>query len=238
MPSWMPAPAFLPAGKRIYAVGDVHGCATRLATMHRLIARDLAERPVQDPTVVHMGDYIDRGPDSAGVVAMLIDGPAVPGVRVVNLRGNHEQMMLTALASGDLETAAQWLTNGGSEALQSWRVSRHSHPIMWASQIPKQHRDFVSRLALSERQGGYLFVHAGVRPGIPMRRQSPYDLLWIREPFLSSEAHLGAVIVHGHTPSEHPVIRANRIGIDTGAVLGGALTCAILEADRVGFIFA
>src|SRR4051794_147170 len=132
MPSWIPAPAFLPAGKRIYAVGDVHGCATRLSAIHGLIARDLAERPVQDPTLVHVGDYIDRGPDSAGVLAMLIDGPAVPGVRVVYLRGNHEQMMLTALARGDLEMAAQWLANGGSEALQSWRVSRCSHPVMWA----------------------------------------------------------------------------------------------------------
>jgi serine/threonine protein phosphatase 1 len=147
-------------------------------------------------------------------------------------------MMLAAVASGDVEMAAQWLANGGAASLESWRVARHSHPVMWASQIPREHIDFVKGLALSERQGGYLFVHAGVRPRLPMHRQSPHDLLWIREPFLSSEADFGAVIVHGHTPSEHPVVRANRIGIDTGAVLGGALTCAILEGDRLAFLSA
>jgi serine/threonine protein phosphatase 1 len=206
--------------------------------MHGLIARDLADRPAGDATLLHIGDYIDRGPDSAGVLATLTGGPAVPGVRVVNLLGNHEQMLLGALASGDLETASHWLANGGSASLESWHVSRRSHPATWAAQIPREQVELVSALALSERLGPYLFVHAGVRPGVPLQRQSPHDLLWIREPFLSSEGDLGAVIVHGHTPSEHPIVRANRIGIDTGAVFGGALTCVILEGDRIGFLSA
>src|SRR2546423_15633752 len=109
MPSWTPAPATLPPGRRLYAVGDAHGCASRLAAMHRLVESDLAERPVSDVTLLHVGDYIDRGPDSARVVAMLLEGPAMPGVRVVNLRGNHEQMMLTTLATGHPDAASQWI---------------------------------------------------------------------------------------------------------------------------------
>jgi serine/threonine protein phosphatase 1 len=238
MPPWMPAPATLPPGRRLYAIGDVHGCASRLVAMYRMIERDLAERPVSDATLLHVGDYIDRGPDSAGVVAMLIEGPAVPGVRVVNLRGNHEQMLLTTLASGSPDAAAHWMANGGMQSLESWRVPWRSPPDSWASQIPAEHVAFLSALPVSHSEGPYLFVHAGVRPGVPLHRQSRHDLLWIREPFLSWEGDFGAVVVHGHTPFTEPVVRANRIGIDTGAVLGGALTCAVLEEDRLGFLAA
>ncbi|MBV8401170.1 MAG: serine/threonine protein phosphatase, partial [Acetobacteraceae bacterium] len=179
MPSWTPAPATLSPGRRLYAVGDVHGCAVRLTAMHRLIERDLAERPVAEATLVHVGDYIDRGPESAGVLTILAAGPPVPGLRVVNLRGNHEQMMLTTLASGHAEAAAQWIANGGMATLESWGVPwGTTPPSKWAATIPAEHVAFLNALPSSHWEGPYLFVHAGVRPGVPLERQSRHDLLW------------------------------------------------------------
>jgi serine/threonine protein phosphatase 1 len=230
------APASLPAGQRVYAIGDVHGCAGRLAALHARIEADLAARPAGKATIVHLGDFVDRGPASAAVVAALADLPRLGGAPVVNLRGNHEEMMLTAISgAGGIEL---WLANGGEASLRSWGVPPGTRPAKWALSIPPGHIAFLSALRLSWTAGPYLFVHAGVRPGIPADLQSAADLLWIREPFLSSSADLGAIVVHGHTPQAEPVIRPNRIGIDTGAVLGGKLTCAVLEEDRVGFLFA
>jgi serine/threonine protein phosphatase 1 len=231
------APAVLPAGRRIYAIGDVHGCADRLAAMHALIAADLRDRPVARATVVHLGDLIDRGPDSAGVIALLLaPWSATPAPRVVSLMGNHEDMMLAALASADRPTMEQWMVNGGAESLRSWGVSHRTPPSdLWGA-IPPVHLGCLRGLSLMHRAGGYVFVHAGLRPGVALERQARHDLLWIREPFLSHEAPLPAVVVHGHTPVEAPVIRANRLGIDTGAVIGGRLTCAVLEADTLGFM--
>jgi serine/threonine protein phosphatase 1 len=232
----MLAPAALPAGRRVYAVGDVHGCATRLTALWRLVATDLAKRPIPEATLVHLGDYVDRGPDSARVVALLVEVAAIPGLRVVNLMGNHERMMLDALLGQDREAATLWLDNGGAASLRSWSMTPQSPIEQWHRNVP--HLGFLNRLALTHAEGPYLFVHAGVRPGVPLDRQSPHDLLWIREPFLSWPGELGAVIVHGHTPVPEPVVRANRIGIDTGAVLGGPLTCAVIEEDRLGFLAA
>jgi serine/threonine protein phosphatase 1 len=187
---------------------------------------------------VHLGDYVDRGADSAGVVARLAGGAAVPDLRTVNLMGNHEHMMLAAIASGETEAVELWLANGGAETLLSWGVPRSAQPKDWAGYLPAQHLLFLRDLAGRHVAGGYLFVHAGVRPGVPLERQSRHDLMWIREPFLSSKGAFGAVVVHGHTPRPDPVVRTNRIGIDTGAVMGGLLTCVVLEADRLGFITA
>jgi len=233
------APAALPSGQRIYAIGDVHGCTDRLCAMHRAIAADMAERPVGDALLIHMGDYIDRGPDAATAIATLLGGLVVPGVRVINLMGNHEDLMLSALAEGaDPEAAGLWLDNGGAASLRSWGVAPAAGPLAWRAHIPAEHVAFMRNLSLTHRAGGYLFVHAGVRPGIALDAQSAHDMLWIREPFLSFTGDLGAVIVHGHTPVRDPVVRANRIGIDTGAVMGGRLTCTMLEADRLGFLSA
>ena len=232
-----PAPAALPPGERIYAVGDVHGCADRLGHMHAAIAADLAERPVGSALLLHIGDYIDRGPDSAAVIEMLLRGPPVPGVPVVNLEGNHEDMLLTALANPDRpEPVEHWLFNGGTASLASWGVRDAADPAAWEQQIPPAHLDFLRSLTLKHTAGGYLFVHAGVRPGVPLEEQSRHDMLWIREPFLSHRGDFGAVVVHGHTPTGNPVTRPNRVGIDTGAVMGGRLTCAVFEGDRVGFV--
>jgi serine/threonine protein phosphatase 1 len=236
MIDFIPAPASLPEGQRVYAVGDVHGCLDRLLAMHELIAGDLAARPADSAVLVHLGDYVDRGPDSAGVIARLAAGSPLTKAPAINLMGNHEYMMLAALVSGETSAIELWLANGGADSLSSWGVPRSARPKEWSSYLPKAHLVFLRDLAVYHELGGYLFVHAGIRPGIPLDRQSRHDLLWIREPFLSSEQPFGPVIVHGHTPRQEPVIRPNRIGIDTGAVMGGALTCAVLEADRIGFI--
>ena len=232
------APASLPAGLRVYAVGDVHGCAGRLRGLHRAIAADLAARPVAEAQVVHLGDYIDRGPDSAGVIETLMQpfppaGDAAAPL-VVNLMGNHEDMALAALA--DPDAAPQWLANGGDVALESWGVPRRARAREWAAALPPRHLAFLCRLPLLHAAGGYLFVHAGLRPNLPLARQSRLDMLWIRHPFLSFDGEFPAVVVHGHTPASEPVIRHNRIGIDTRAFMGGPLTCVVLEADRLGFL--
>ena len=232
----MPAPASLPPGRRVYAIGDVHGCLDRLQAIHTKVAQDLAADPIAAPLLVHLGDYIDRGADSAGVVRHLQS--AFAGVPAVNLMGNHERMMLEALNSLDPDTFQHWLDNGGDASLQSWGVPGPHRPHGLHRLIPTEDQRFLYALQLHHREGGYLFVHAGLRPGLPLERQSQHDLLWMREPFLSWTGDLGATVVHGHTPTEVPVIRPNRIGIDTGAVRGGALTCVVLEGDRLGFLFA
>jgi serine/threonine protein phosphatase 1 len=230
------APATLPPGQRVYAIGDVHGCMDRLAALHEIIADDIVTRPAEQAILVHLGDYVDRGLDSAQVVDWLINGPPVPADETINLMGNHEEMMLTAIDGTDREAASLWLANGGADSLLSWGISRLVPLNEWASHIPHQHIAFLQELAISYRAGPYLFVHAGIMPGVPLDRQTRHDMLWIREPFLSSRADHGAVIVHGHTPKREPIVQANRIAIDTGAVLGGALTCLVLEEDKLAFL--
>ena len=238
-----PAPAALPPGQRIYAVGDVHGCAGMLDRLHGLIAGDLRARPVEHATLIHLGDLIDRGPDSAGVVARAIGGPAAPAGQALHrltLLGNHERMMLDALDGRDPGATGHWFVNGGTASLQSWQADP-AEPRDWPRLIPAAHQDFLRGLPLIHQAGGYVFVHAGLRPGVDVAGQAADDLIWIRGPFLSFPGVFGApgrpvVVVHGHTPQPEPVLRHNRIGIDTGAVMGGRLTCAVLEEDHVGFL--
>lgn len=233
------APATLPPDIRIYAIGDIHGCLDRLTALHAAINADLRARPIADALLLHIGDYIDRGPDSAQVIEYLRGPNPVAGTRMVNLMGNHEDMLLTALEKeDDPDAVAGWLRNGGRETLASWRIPHNLPHSQWAERLPKPDLRFIHSLAVSHREGGYLFVHAGIRPGVELEEQDRHDLIWIREPFLSSKADFGVVVVHGHTPARAPVIRHNRIGIDTGAVYGGDLSCAILEADRLGFLTA
>ncbi len=232
-----PAPASLPPGRRIYAIGDIHGCARQLATLHGAIAQDLAGRPIRSALLLHIGDYVDRGADTAGVIASLINGCPIAGMEMVNLMGNHESTMLDAL-SGERAAGTDWLFAGGKAALQSYGIDPDGPREIWAASIPRSHQDFLRNLVLMHREGGYAFIHAGVRPGIPLEQQARDDLLRSRQPFLYSEADFGAVIVHGHTPVKAPVVRHNRIAIDTGAVFGGKLTCVVLEAGLMGFLSA
>jgi serine/threonine protein phosphatase 1 len=232
------APAALPAGLRIYAVGDLHGCASKLDDLHARIAADWAAGPAERTVLVYLGDYVDRGPDSAGVVDRLMAPPPVPEADVVTLLGNHEQMMLEALAPrAAATTTGFWLGNGGAATLESYGADPED-PRGWEAAVGAEHLDFLAGCALSWAAGDYLFVHAGVRPELPLHRQDPMDMLWIREPFLSWAGELEAVVVHGHTPADRPEVMPHRIGIDTGAVFGGPLTCAVLEEDRLRFLFA
>ncbi len=231
------APGALPPGRRIYAIGDVHGCDSRLASLHEAIGADLASRPCDAPLLLHLGDYVDRGPDSRGVVQRLAAGDPLPGVPTINLLGNHEQTMMDAL-SGLGASMTDWMIQGGREALQSWGGDPDAPRPTWPAHVPPADMDFLRALPLSHQEGGYLFVHAGIRPGVAIAEQSRQDLISIRAAFLYSDADFGAVVVHGHTPKTDPTLRHNRIGIDTGAVYGGRLTCAILEEDQIAFLFA
>ncbi|WP_239451507.1 metallophosphoesterase family protein [Elioraea rosea] len=235
----LPAPARLPPELRVYAVGDIHGCDGQLETLHRMIAEDAAKAPEPRRVIVYLGDYVDRGPDSASVIATLCLPPRF-GAEAVHLAGNHEAMMLDALSRPDDQDAVMlWAANGGAAALASWGIDLEATaPERWAEAIPDDHLVFLRTLRRRAGFGGYLFVHAGIRPGVPLDAQDPDDLLWIREPFLSSTADHGVVVVHGHTPSRDVVVRRNRIGLDTGAVYGGKLTCAVLWSDRLRFLQA
>ncbi|WP_291298257.1 metallophosphoesterase family protein [Elioraea sp.] len=233
------APASLPEGLRVYAVGDIHGSIDKLDALHELIAEDAARAPEARRAIVYLGDYVDRGTDSQGVIERLLPPPRF-GAEAVHLAGNHEAMMLDALTRpGDDAAIARWIDNGGAAALASWGIDAYgSDPAGWAAAIPPEQLAFLRQLRRRAAFGGYLFVHAGVRPGVALDAQDPDDLLWIREPFLSSTADFGAVVVHGHTPGRDVVVRKNRIGLDTGAVFGGHLTCAAFWSDKLTLIQA
>ena len=233
------APGWVAPGRRIYAVGDVHGCLDALEMLHGLIADDLAARPVAHPLLVHLGDYVDRGPDSDGVLRLLQTPARLPVRDVVNLGGNHEAMMLPAI-EGDGSRMGDWLANGGDATLASWGITSDEHdlgaPHRWLHRVPADQRAMLRALPVRHDVDGYLFAHAGVRPDRPLERATASELLWMREPFLSWNGRLERVVVHGHTPVREPVVRLHRIGIDTGRVFGGALTCVALEDDRLRFL--
>jgi serine/threonine protein phosphatase 1 len=231
------APGWLPRGRRIYAIGDVHGCKPQLVALHAAIAADLAARPSDATLLIHLGDYIDLGPDSAGVLELLASGRPIPNVTTINLIGDHERMLLQAL-DGERAAATDWLWSGGRDALASWGIAADLPREAWEAALPVSHVAFLRSLVWSHREGEYLFVHAGIRPGVALARQARDDLLTIRQPFLWTEQGLGVVVVHGHSTNPAPVVVANRIGLDTGAGNGGKLTCAVLEEDRVGFLAA
>jgi serine/threonine protein phosphatase 1 len=232
------SPGWLPDGVRVYAVGDSHGCADRLGLMHLLIAEHAAARPAAETVLVHLGDYVDRGPDSARVLAMLRGRNPVPGATAVNLVGNHEQMMLAALdPRAEADVVTFWIDNGGGPTLESYGADP-ADPATWDA-VPDDDIRLLRALRPSFALGGYFFAHAGVRPDVPLESQDVMDLAWIREPFLSWRGRLPAVVVHGHTPSQQgPEVLPHRIGIDTGAVFGGPLTCAVLEGRKLGFLYA
>ncbi|HEX9648265.1 MAG TPA: metallophosphoesterase family protein [Alphaproteobacteria bacterium] len=232
----MRTPPAAPAGTRIYAIGDIHGRADLLGELYRLIAADAAAvRGAGRRVVVHIGDYIDRGPDSRGVIELCLAHP-LAGFLPVYLKGNHEQMMLDYLDGRN--DGRLWVMNGGGETLTSYGIDPETTlgpPVRAAltSALPEGHRAFLDHLALSARFGDYLFVHAGIDPERAIDDQDEDDMIWIRQPFLSSTTDFGCVVVHGHTITRAPAVRANRIGIDTGAFGSGVLTALVLDgADR------
>lgn len=232
-----------PEDTRLYAIGDVHGCDAMLAEMHDRIAADLAERPVADHRIIHVGDYTDRGPDSAGVIARLAQ-MSEADARVCCLRGNHDALFAGFLADPE-EFGPMWLANGADATLRSYGVMPSRSLLGYdyrrlggelAAALPPAHRTFLESLPLGVRFGDYLFVHAGIRPGVPLAEQADEDLIWIREDFLWDLSDHGVVVVHGHTPVNAPEVMPNRIGIDTGAVYGGTLTCLALEGTEYRFL--
>jgi serine/threonine protein phosphatase 1 len=229
--------ASTPADVRIYAVGDIHGRADLLIETISRIDEDLERRPIGRAVEVYLGDYIDRGPDSKAVIDLL--SIRLVENRAVCLRGNHEALMEGFLR--DPANLRPWLQLGGMQTLASYGVppSRGRietqidlHQRFWGS-FPRAHELFLQCLRYCFRCGDFLFVHAGIRPDIPIEQQDLHDLLWIRHEFLDATQDHENFIVHGHTPVLHPDIRTNRINIDTGAWRTGTLTCIALEGTTI-----
>jgi serine/threonine protein phosphatase 1 len=229
--------ARLPEGQRVYAVGDVHGRADLLARLADLVAVDLAERPAAQALAVFLGDYVDRGRDSAGVLDRLAAGQFP--TPMISLRGNHEETFLEFLQNPEI--LESWRHYGGVETLVSYGVSARdimrgrgydaARVALWEA-LPPAHLDFLNGTLLSWSAGDYFFAHAGVRPQVPLERQNAHDLLWIREEFLNYRGSFDdKVVVHGHTPMPEAELLHNRINVDTGAYATGVLTCVVLEAD-------
>jgi serine/threonine protein phosphatase 1 len=228
--------ATLPPGVRIYAVGDIHGRVDLLRDAIARIDEDLARRPAHYAMEVYLGDYVDRGPDSKGVIDLLT--VRLVRNRAVCLRGNHEAVMEAFLH--DPGHFRSWQQIGALQTLASYGVSPGPGTATAAdlqgsfvAAFPRTHMLFLQCLHNSFRCGDFLFVHAGIRPGVPIEQQKNDDLLWIRDEFLSSAQDHGTFIVHGHTPVPHPDIRPNRINIDTGAWRSGTLTCIAIEGTAI-----
>ncbi len=233
----LPVYKFTDPNIRIAAFGDIHG---RIDLLHKLAPA--LDKAAQDPSrsllEIYLGDYVDRGSNPKAVIQYLIDRLSLTDRRVICLAGNHEEMMVAALDSD--KDFKKWLDFGGQSTLLSYGVSPvHTGKDItkireaFIKALPQSHVDFLRNLPTSYAHAGFFFVHAGVRPKVPLENQKNEDLLWIRNPFLTSFIDFGAVIVHGHTPAAKPVFKPNRIGIDTGAYRTGVLTCLFITSEKI-----
>lgn len=222
----------------VYAIGDVHGRADLLAQLIQLIVEDFqfADKPPSKPTLVALGDYVDRGPNSKGVIDQFIELGAQDYFNLFTLMGNHEEAFITFLT--DARFGPIWLRYGGGATMESYGVSvpDDDNPHSWneaqavlREAVPPSHIAFLNSLPSKITIHDYLFVHAGVRPGIPLMFQRGADMRWIREPFLSHKGRFGRTIVHGHTPVDEPYLGSNRINCDTRAYASGVLTAVRLQ---------
>ena len=230
--------AIIPEGRCVYAIGDIHGSLDLLTDLLQKIEDDDTRNQKQ---LVFLGDYVDRGPNSRDVIQRLID-LSTEETGTIFLKGNHEAAMMGFL-NAPLENG-EWLHWGGAETLESYGLSR----VMYrdeedladelAEKLPENHRQFLERLSLTHDVGDYLFVHAGLKPGVPVEDQSEQDLLWIRKEFHQTPAQSRPqkVVVHGHHPVKTPQDAGWRINVDTGACFGGALSCVVLEANERRFL--
>ena len=226
-----------PRGVRLYAVGDIHGHAALLDAMLGAIEEDIAARAGARAILIFLGDYIDRGPDSAAVVERLrtLSGPFQP----LFIAGNHEEVLLRIL-EGEDGLVQDWLRFGGAECAASYglapaklrAMAPRSAAARVRSAVPAAHRQFLRGLADSFTAGDYLFVHAGIRPGIALEEQTLKDLRWIRVPFLDHDEPHAKVVVHGHSITDEVEFRAGRIGVDTGAYRSGLLSAVVLEGTE------
>jgi len=228
-----------PIGRRAYAVGDIHGCDDLLDLLLAEIETDIASRPAAENYVVFLGDFIDRGPSSRAVIERL-RGLRTEIFKPVFLIGNHEEVFLRVLG-GEHSLLASWLKFGGAECARSYgldpkKLARMDEELALEAlgqAVPQSHVDFLKELIDTFRFGDYLFVHAGIRPGIDLAQQNQSDLRWIRAAFLDDRTNHGFMVVHGHTISETVDEQPNRIGVDTGAYCSGVLTAIGLEgAER------
>jgi len=228
----------LPDGVRIYAIGDVHGCAHLLEQMLTVIDADMARRAPHRAIEVFLGDYIDRGPDSRSTLDILVARSRIRNT--VFLQGNHEAYLLEVLR--DPSKMPNWLQYGGLQTLMSYGLKPSLTPdkaeqaelvARLTAAMPVTHKRLLHRLRPKYSCGDFFFVHAGVRPGVPLGEQREADLLWIRDEFLESSEDFGKYIVHGHTPVREPDIRANRINIDTGAYATGNLTLLSVQGSSM-----
>ncbi len=220
-----------PEGMRLYAIGDVHGRLDLLTAMHRAIAAEIGRDRPADWRIVHLGDYIDRGPQSKGVLDFLIAARERDPRNVV-LAGNHELGLLEFLAAPS--ASGLFARYGGVETARSYGVDLLSGAIeeghrALAAALPQSHVAFLKSLAFSFAAGDFFFCHAGIRPGLPLDRQEPRDLVWIRDEFLAHAGLYEKVVVHGHTPGEKADVRPNRINLDSYACGTGRLSA--LAAD-------
>ncbi len=229
--------AAVPGGVVAYAIGDIHGCANLLAKLIEQIANEAAERPGDKVSLVCLGDYVDRGPDSRGVIDMLLKLSASERVDCCFLKGNHDQLLLDFLENP--EVGPEWCNFGGRETLACYGAPlpyQRSGPEDWAAiqdrfreLLPTEHLTFLQGLIPSHQLGDYFFAHAGARPGVRLEDQREEDLLWIRQPFLKHPDPFEKIVVHGHTPAPDPHLDGRRIGLDTGAYATGVLSSIRLE---------
>ncbi|MFT4115730.1 metallophosphoesterase family protein [Bradyrhizobium sp.] len=227
----------LPEGVRIYAISDIHGCAHLLQPMLRVIDADVAHSRPRYAIEVFMGDYIDRGPDTRTTLDMLIERSRRGNA--VFLKGNHEAFLVKVFEDPSL--FEDWLQIGGAQTLMSYGLAspdlKRDEPASILRDLiramPTEHLEFLDNLRLSFTCGDFFFVHAGVRPGVPLAEQTEHDLLWIREEFLRSEARFGKYIVHGHTPVRSAEFQSNRVNIDTGAYATGNLTLMSIQGSSM-----
>jgi serine/threonine protein phosphatase 1 len=237
-----PALPAIPEGQRVYAVGDIHG---RLDLLERLLGQVEADdrgRGAAETQLIFLGDYVDRGPASCGVIDRLIAlRDERPSTRF--LIGNHEQLFLKVI-DGDESSMRSFLRIGGRETLFSYGIepvtyrssSRDDLLAMIPEHVPAAHRAFLASLESMIELGDYLFVHAGIKPGRPLHEQTTSELCWIRGEFLDHRESFGRIVVHGHTVMDEPDVRSNRIGIDTGAFETGRLTALGLEGGDRWFL--
>ena len=202
----------------LYAIGDIHGCEKSLEKLLNKIPL------TKEDTLVFLGDYIDRGPDSKGVIDLLID-LSKNHPNTVFIKGNHEWMFHEFYTNRDQKSWELWEYNGARRTVENYGD---------IDNIPSSHLQFIEKTKIYHMQDGYFFVHAGIKPGIPIKNQKAKDMLWIRDEFIYSSNPLkDSIVVFGHTPMEHPLIKDDKIGVDTGCVYGGYLTCIRLEDKKI-----
>ncbi len=240
----VPAVPAVPDGTVVWAVGDIHGRVDLLQPLVEAIVADLRDSTTTRGIVVFLGDYIDRGPDSRGVLRLLADLTDAQGIEWRFLKGNHEQAMLDFL--DDPSAGPRWCEYGGDSALRSYglRIPELAHRTeAWARvaadlrhKLTVRETAFLENLELSVTVGDYFFSHAGARPGVALDRQSPEDMMWIRNSFLDSQTPFERVVVHGHTPTAEVHADKRRIGIDTKAYESGVLSALRLEGRQLSLL--